>query len=108
MKSIFLLFVPLMVFATGETLTFEEHMSIHNSNNRPSIKLKKKRQMHRLSKLNEQDAERITKKETSEESQFIRLTHSSRYLIFKVYTENYRLSINALDGTIIKKEKKDQ
>jgi hypothetical protein len=107
MKSIFLLFVPLMVFATGETLTFEEHMSIHNSNHRPSIKLKKKRQMHRLSKLNEQDAQSITKKETKEESQSIRLTHRGKHLMFKVHTENYLLSINALDGTIIKREKKD-
>ena len=107
MKSIFLLFLPLMVFATGETLTFREHMSIHNYNHRPSIKLKKKRQMYRLSKLNEQDAERITEKKTMEKSQSIRLTHRGKHLMFKVHTENYRLSINALDGTIIKKEKKD-
>lgn len=107
MKSIFLLSVPLIVFATGETLTFDEYMSIHNYNHRPSVKLKKKRQIHRLSKLNEQDAERITEKETKEKSQFIRLTHRGKYLMFKVHTQNYQLSINALDGTIIKKEKKD-
>jgi len=53
--------------------------------------------------FDEQDAARITKEETSEESKFIRLTHSRKYLIFKVRTENYLLTINALDRTIIKK-----
>jgi uncharacterized protein YpmB len=62
--------------------------------------------MHRLHKIDEQDAARITKEETSEESQSIKLTHSGMYLIFKVRTASYLLTINALDGTIIKKEKK--
>lgn len=102
----FLLFIPFIVFATGQTLTPREHMSIHNSNNRPSVKFQKKREMHRLHKIDEQDAARITKEETSEESQSIKLTHSGMYLIFKVRTASYLLTINALDGTIIKKEKK--
>lgn len=106
MKSMLLLCIPFIIFATGQTLTVREHMSIHNSNNRPSVKLQKKREMHRLHKIDEQDAARITKEETSEESQSIKLTHSGMYLIFKVRTANYLLTINALDGTIIKKEKK--
>ena len=105
MKSILLLCIPFIVFAAGQTLTVREHMSIHNSNYRPLIKLQKKRKMHQLHKVDEQDAARITKEETDEKSQSIKLMNRGHYLIFKVRTANYILTINALDGTIMEKEK---
>jgi hypothetical protein len=104
MKSMGLLFVPFIVFAS-DILTSQEHMSIHNSNYRPLIKLQKEREMHRLHKIDEQDVARITKEETDEESQSIKLTHRGYYLIFKVRTANYLLIINALDGTIMEEER---
>lgn len=106
MRSILLLYIPFIVFATGQTLTPREHMSIHSYNNRPVVKSQTKTKMHRLHKIDEQEAARITKEATSEESQSVELIHSGMYLMFKVRTANYLVSINALDGTIIKKEKK--
>ncbi len=106
MKSILILCIPFFVFAAGETLTIREYMSIHNTNNRPYIKLQKKSKMHRLHRINEKDAARITKEETTEESQSIKLIHRAKYLMFKIHTENYQLTINALDGSVMEIEKK--
>lgn len=36
----------------------------------------------------------------------LKLTHSGRYLIYKITTQNYRVILNALDGTVIEKESK--
>lgn len=65
MKSMLLLCIPFIVFAASQTLTVREHRSIHGFNHRPIIKLQKKRNMHRLHKIDEQEAERITKDETT-------------------------------------------
>ena len=112
MKVIILLSIPFIIFASsellyvGETLSNREHVSLHNSyNHRPSVKMKNKRKIHKLHKVNEEQAKQIAKEETKEEIESIKLTHHKKYLIYKVSTEQYDLTINALDGTIIKKQK---
>jgi len=113
MKIVILLLVPFIIFASsellyvGETLNNREHMSLHGSyNHRPSIKMKNKRKIHKLHKVNEEQAMKIAKEETKEEVESIKLTHHKKYLIYKISTEQYDLTINALDGTVIKKQKK--
>lgn len=103
MKTITLLFIPFIVFASGMQLTPSEHSSIHNANHRPSVKLKKKAKMHQLHNINEKEAVRIAKEVTGEEKKSLELTHRGQYLIYKIKTENYHLTINALDGTVIEK-----
>jgi uncharacterized membrane protein YkoI len=105
MKSMLLLCIPFIVFAASQTLTAREHRSIHGFNHRPLIKLQKKRDMHRLHKIDEQEAAKITKEETAEEIQSIKLIHRAKYLMFKIHTENYQLTINALDGSVMEIEK---
>lgn len=104
MKFSIILLLPILVFASESTLTPTEHFSIHSYNNRPLVKSAKKRNMHKLHKINEEQAKKIVKDETHEEVLSLNLTHKGDYLIYKARTEHYRLIINALDGTIVKKE----
>lgn len=99
-----LLIIPMFVFAQGQTLTPREHNSVHGYNHRPMIKIQKKRNMHKLHKIDEEEAKKIVGDKTNEEVTSLKLSHRGSYLIYKVKTEHYLLTINALDGTIIKKE----
>jgi len=114
MKIVILLSIPFIIFAssetlyTGETLSNSEHMSLHGSKNqRPSVKMKNKRKVHKLHKVDEEQAKTIAREETNEEVISLRLDHRNKHLYYKVMTESYTLIINALDGTIIKKSLKD-
>ncbi|MDA7817046.1 hypothetical protein N9A28_02530 [Sulfurimonas sp.] len=104
MKIIITLLMPLVVFASSETLSPSEHNSIHGYNNRPVVKMNKKLNMHKLHKIDEEQARKIVEDDTNEEVISLKLTHSGRYIIYKARTKNYFLVINALDGTIENKE----
>ena len=105
MKYLTLLLTPLLAFALSNTLTPMEHKSIHGYNKRPSAKMQQKRNMHRLHKVDEEKAAEIVKKETKEDIQSLRLTHTGKILKYLVKTESYNLTINALDGEILDKAK---
>lgn len=81
-------------------------MSIHTSNSRPSAQLQAKQEMHRIHKVDEKQLEQLVQKETGEEITSKKLTHRGEILYYDVYTANYRLEVNALDGAFLKKEKK--
>jgi len=108
MKTIILFSIPLFIFASGKKLNYEEHNSLHTYNKRPTMKAKIRSQHHKLHKVNEDQVRVITKESTGEEVENMRLTHQGKYLIFRIQTKNYRVRINALDGTIIKKERIDE
>lgn len=105
MKFLIMLLLAIVAFASGEKLSSSEHNSIHGYNNRPAVKMHKKVNMHKLHKVDEEQAKKITEDETNEEVVSFKLTHSGRYLIYKARTEHYFLTINALDGTVMKKER---
>ena len=105
MKYFTLLLISMSVFASESTLTISEHTSFHNYNNRPMIKMQNKRKMHQLHKINEKRATIITKQETNEDVQSMKLTHSGKILKYLVKTKSYTLSINALDGKVSDKVK---
>ena len=106
MKYLILLLTPLIVLASESTLTPNEHNSIHGYNNRPVVKMQKRRNMHILHKIDEKEVAVIASQETNEEIQSIKLTHTGNILKYLVKTKNYTLSINALDGAILNKIKK--
>lgn len=108
MKSFIFLAIPFIVFASGEAMRPLDHLSLHGSNHRPSIKSKKKMQLYRLCKVNTEQAEHLVKKLTGEVSTSLWLTHKGNYLIYKATTQSHYLVINALDGTVIKKELKEE
>ena len=86
----------MFVFAQEQTLTPSEHNSIHGYNHRPIVKMQKKRNMHKLHQVDEEEAIRIAKESTKEDVQEIRLTHTGNIMFYKVQTQRYKIKINAI------------
>ena len=104
MKYLTLLLTPVFVFALGQTLTPSEHSSIHSYNNKPMVKIAKKRKMHKLHKVDEKEASKIVFDKTNEDVQSIKLLHKGKLLQYKIMTKNHIFYINALDGSVIDKK----
>ena len=105
MKYLPLLLAPIFAFAS-QAMTPMEHSSVHGYNKNPVLKTKTEQRMHKLHNVEENQAIEIVKKETAEDVEKIKLAHSGNFLIYKATTENYRVQVNALDGTVMKKELK--
>jgi uncharacterized membrane protein YkoI len=98
------LLVPMFVFASGATLTPSEHSSVHGYNKRPVAKIQQKQNMHKLHKIDEEEAKKIVRDKTNEEVISLKLSHTGNKLIYKAKTKHHSLIINALDGGVIKDE----
>ena len=107
MKTFILLIMPFSIFASGETMSVYDSLYFSNAN-KQLFKLNnhQKTRMHKLHKIDEQEAKFIIKELTQEEDINLKLTTRGKYLIYKASTEHYTLIINALDGTLIEKEPK--
>jgi len=75
-----LLLAPILLGAFDATLTIDEHNSIHNYNNKPTLKMAKKRKMHKLHKIDEDEVKKIVKQTVKEDVIYMRLTHSKNIL----------------------------
>ena len=108
MKILFVLGTLILVLhAQTAEMTAREHMTIDISNPRPSAQFQAKQEMHRIHNIDEKQLAQLVQKETGEEMTNEKLTHRDRILYYEVRTENYRLEVNALDGTILSRVKKD-
>jgi len=90
------------------TLSPIEHSTIHNSNRRPMAEIKKKANLVKLAQISEQETINIVRGITDEEPLSIQLVHKSDYIAYKVVTEKSVFTINALDGTVMNKNKNDK
>ena len=104
MKSLIILAIPFILFASGQTMSTSDYMFFTNSDRQPFKQLRKKSRINQLHKVDEKEAKSIVKKLTQEDCESIKLTRSGKYLIYKISTKHYKLTINALDGTIVEKK----
>ena len=105
--SLALITLVLTLHAQSAEMTAQEHMSLHNSSSRPSVELQKKQKMHKIHKIDEKQLAVLVQKETSEAIVSETLTHRGEILYYEVRTASYRLEINALDGTVLNRVKKN-
>ena len=105
MKYLPLLLAPIFAFAS-QAMTPMEHSSVHGYNKNPVLKTKTEQKMNKLSNIKDEQARKIVKKETTEDVEKLKLTHSGNFLVYKATTKSYRVQVNALDGTVMKKESK--
>ncbi|MDQ1340051.1 MAG: hypothetical protein QG567_1208 [Campylobacterota bacterium] len=96
----------LVLQAEATNITVQEHNSFHNTNSRPILQMDKKRKMHALHKIDEKEVAQLVKNETDEEIISNTLTHKGNTLFYNIYTKNYIIELDAIDGTILKKVKK--
>jgi uncharacterized membrane protein YkoI len=104
MKIIILTLIPLFALASSDSLNTTQYNSIHDYNNRPATNMQKRIKMHRLHKIDEEEAMKIAQKHTNEKVLKLRLTHKSNKLFYHIHTKSYELDINALNGEIITKK----
>lgn len=100
----FVIAVVMLTQVQAETLSYREHSTIHNTNHKPLMKLRKKNNMHRLCKIDETRAAELVRQETGEAVVRMKLTHRGKWLFYKISTENYDIELNALSGKVIRKE----
>jgi len=67
------------------------------------MKLKKQREFRSLAKVKENEAMEIAVSGCNEEIKIHKLTHKRQLLFYRVFTQNCKIEINALDGSIISK-----
>jgi len=106
MKYFIVFFIPFIVFASEGKLSPQEHNSIHGYNKKPTTKIKNEQNMHKLHKMDEKEVAVYVQELTGEKPIKISLTHQGTLLFYKIKTISYYLEVNALDKTVIKKEKR--
>ncbi len=106
MKYFTLLLAPVFAFAS-QAMTPMQHSSIHGYNKNPTLKIKIEEKKNKFNNIKTDEARQIVKTATTEDVKKIKLTHSGNFLVYKTTTKNYRVQVNALDGTVMKKELKD-
>lgn len=107
MKYIFILAISVLyLHAETAKMTQSEYKSIHHHNNKAVLKIREKSNMHRIHKVDEEQAKVIVRDLTHEKVIKLKLTNRNRILYFSALTQHYHVEVNAMDGTILKKEKR--
>ena len=106
MKTILLLVIPFIVFASGKTMSNSDYLYFSGIEKQPFTQQNEKARLYAIDTIGEKKAHSITKELTKEDTVSLKLTNSGRYLIYKITTKNYRVILNALDGTVMEKELK--
>ena len=105
MKYLYLLILLSTLVFAQEKMSFSEHFRIHNANNRPALKMKKKRNMRKLCKTDEQKAKEIASKIChNEKIKSLFLTHCGLMLYYVVFTESCKIKINVFNAKVLSKE----
>ncbi len=106
MKTFLLLIIPFIVFASGKMMSNADYLYFRGIDKQPFAQQNEKARLYAIDTIGEKKAHAITKELTAEDAISLKLTHSGRYLIYKITTQTYRVILNALDGTVIGKEPK--
>ena len=107
MKYILLMAALVLILgADVAEITQQEYKKIHHNNFKMGLKTQEKSYMHRIHKVDETQAKEIATKETNEKVSKLKLEHRGRVLFYKVYTQHNYLEINAMDATVMKKDKR--
>jgi uncharacterized membrane protein YkoI len=72
-------------------------------NHKPTVKLQKKWQLQSLAKIKENEAQEIAASLCAQNVTSSKLKHRGQLLYYRIYTENCKIEINALDGAIVSK-----
>lgn len=103
MKALFFTLLFTLISSANTPVKVDRSTPLHTYNHKPSIKLKKHREFRALAKVKKQKAFDIALSVCNEPVRSYKLTHNRQLLFYRMYTQNCKLEINALDGSIISK-----
>ena len=107
MRSLWILFMSLSS-VWAQTLTIDQQIRLKTYNHKPSLHHTVEKRMKEMAKISAKDALLLAKAYCAEKNPTIRLTHQDAYLFYRIAEGSCDLKINALDGTLIKKESLDE
>ena len=104
MKTL-LLITLLFAGLQAQELSTEQVSKLLNYNHSISGKLRYKRALQKMATISLEKAQTITNSETNESIEQSKLKRHSTRLFYSIQTANHALKIDALDGSIISKER---
>lgn len=106
MKALLLLIIFMTIIQASDQMMVDSATPLTSYNHRMSVSMKKKSELKRLAKIDKEQAQKIATASCKEPAQSLKLTHQGQLLYYRVYTEHYTVTINALDGSVISKKSK--
>ena len=98
----FTLLLSLISYANTQRKV-ENTTLLRSYNHTPSAKFKKQRTLRSLAKIKRQEAYTLAVSLCDQNVLSSKLTHRGQLLFYRIYTDDYKVEINALDGAIISK-----
>jgi len=109
MKKILIAILIAPFSIEAKELSVEQELKLLNYKRKISIynQIRYKRLLKYFAKIDREKAIEKAKSVVSEDIENIKLSHKNRKVIYIVKTPNYKVVVNALDGTIIEKRRVD-
>lgn len=104
MKKIVLGLTTLLLSLSAQELTPEQWMQIQSYNHKSSLKLKQQHLLNQLAQVSEADAHTLAQNECGGDISRSKLMQHNRRLFYTIALDRCTLQIDALDGSIMRKE----
>ena len=103
MKALLFTILFSIIGSASTQLKVSNMTPLRTYNHKPTIKLQKKRQLQSLAKIKQNEAQDIAVSLCAQNVTSSKLKHRGQLLYYRIYTENCKIEINALDGAIVSK-----
>lgn len=103
MKALFYTIIFSIIVSANAQLKVDSMTPLRSYNHKPTVKLQKQRQLRSLANVKQDEAKEIAAALCDQKVRSYKLTHRGQLLFYRIYTEDCKVEINALDGSIISK-----
>jgi uncharacterized membrane protein YkoI len=103
MKTLLLVLLLSLVGSANTQMKVESKTLLHTYSHKPSMKLKKQRELRALAKVTKDEAIQIASTLCHEDVTAQKLSNRGQLLYYRIFTTNCKVEVNALDGKIISK-----
>lgn len=103
MKALFCTIILSVIASANTQLKVDSMIPLRTYNHKPTVKLQKQRQLRSLARIKKDEVEEMAASLCDQNVTSYKLTHRGQLLFYRIYTEDCKVEINALDGAIISK-----
>ena len=103
MKALFYIIIFSIIVSANTQLKVDSMTPLRSYNHKLTVKLQKQRQLRSLAKVKQDEAEKMAADLCDQKVRSYKLTHRGQLLFHRIYTDDCKVEINALDGSIISK-----
>jgi len=104
-KSVWIIIFSLVIVMNAEQIKVDNDTPLWFYNHSPIAKMNYHQKLRQLSKVKSNQAKEIARKECNDKTiKSLKITHKGQLLYYKIRTQYCHIEVNALDGSIIKKE----